>query len=283
MTASAFSFSLMGAGGKVLAPLFPSSELVFARALICVILIFPILVYKKISLIGTHQKLLIFRSLMGFLALQCFFFTFSSLKLVQAILLNQLSPIFVILLAPYLLGEKGQLRTWLLCLGAFFGVFLLFTPERHLFLVNSAEGGQSLSIALGLMGALLAALAYLLVRRLNKKEHPLTIIFHFSCFTALGCLPLGYVFSFRFPGGADGLTFLMMGIAAFFGQWFLTKAYHVLEASKVAIYSFLTPVFSCLWGYLFWGEQLTWVSLLGALIIIGSGLLMAREQGKRFA
>jgi len=117
----------------------------------------------------------------------------------------------------------------------------------------------------------------LLVRRLNKTDHPLVIVFNFTALTAMitafKALP-----SFMPLDSKQWLLILGVAVFASLGQLFMTSAYGKDRAPVVAAASYSSVILSVVYGYLFWHEipqPMAWVG--GGLIILG-GLLLLKSR-----
>ena len=65
----------------------------------------------------------------------------------------------------------------------------------------------------------------------------------------------------------------MTGVAACFGQIFITSAYAACPAKEISIYDYSTVIFTALLGLVFLGEIPDWLSIAGYVIIIGASVL----------
>ncbi|NLC27306.1 MAG: EamA family transporter, partial [Campylobacteraceae bacterium] len=94
MLVASFFFALMGGFAKVLSQSMPPVEVVFFRNVIGVVLILLTLIKVPFSHKGGRPWLLLFRGLMGFLALLAFFYNIAHISLADAMTFSRTSPIF---------------------------------------------------------------------------------------------------------------------------------------------------------------------------------------------
>ena len=106
MLIATFFFALMGTFVKLGGENFNSTELVFYRSLISLLIIVGIMRLKKISFSSSYIKLHMARSSIGFISLLFFFYAINNLPLSTAISLNYTSPLFLGLLMPLILKRK---------------------------------------------------------------------------------------------------------------------------------------------------------------------------------
>ncbi len=297
MVAASLSFSVMGIFAKLALVATGVWELVFFRGLVTTIIMFflvqsdrpfsfrrhstsrsgppsPTLTFRWSRLRGRDMKLLIARGVFGSLGLVCFMYGIAHLKLADAVILNRVSPIFVILLAPLALKEKITPAHLVVVAAALFGVYHIVKPDLDIQLVPGL---------IGLISAVFAALAYVSIKKLTADHPPLLIVFYFALVSTL--LPIPFLFqSFTLPTPSILMDLLAVGLTAALAQVLMTLSYRQAPASKVSIASYTNVVFAALWGYLFFGELQDTRSLIGSTIIVGCCLLLPfvgrRKTGK---
>lgn len=220
---------------------------------------------KRVSLFGKNRRLMIFRGLCGFIALSLYFYTLGHLPVGTAVLLNYTSPIFSAILAVLFLNEKISRFLLSMIFMAFAGVYLLLQAEWN---------GSSFAFATGLISAVFAAGAYVLIRAIKHRESPLTVIFYFVSISTIGSL-FYLPFGFRWPDLGGWLAVVGVGLGSFWGQLWMTIALRRARASFIVPFSYLTPVLCFFYGLIFFGETLNSKSLAGTLLIILAGSLLS--------
>ena len=65
----------------------------------------------------------------------------------------------------------------------------------------------------------------------------------------------------------------MTGVAACFGQLFITSAYSACPAKEISIYDYSTVIFTALLGLIVLGEIPDAISIIGYVIIIGASIM----------
>ena len=90
-------------------------------------------------------------------------------------------------------------------------------------------------------------------------------------------LPPDDVFFIRWkwPAGIEWLYVVWLGLAALFGQYFVTKAYSTDKAGVVSAIGYANIIFSVFIGMALGDAFPDWMSSLGILCIIGSGVLIS--------
>ena len=182
MVLSAFSFSLMSLCVKQLGGRIPVAEVVFIRALISLVLSWWVIQHQGVSPWGHRRPMLVWRGVVGTLALFCFYAAISQLPLAAATVLQYLYPTFTAALAWGALGERAGKRIILAMGLGWIGVLLVAQPDWLAQLTGDSamDALPPLAVVIAITGALLTALAYVTVRHLAEDEHRSVIIFYLS-------------------------------------------------------------------------------------------------------
>jgi len=255
-------FSVMNATIKGVEGL-PTMEIVFFRCVFSILFSTFWLRHIKVSWQGTHTLLLIGRGLAGTTALYFFFLSIQHMPLASAVTIGYTSPIFTALLAVLFLKEKMRPIQWL-----FFGLSFVGVAA----LKGFDERVSWLYLGLGLVAAAMSGVAYVLVRSLSGKEHPLVVVFYFQLVgTVVG--GLFTLFNFQMPHGWDWLFLIITGACAHFGQVYLTLALQGEKAGVVSSLNFLGAIFATIFGIVFFKEHLTMGNVLAILLVVAGVLL----------
>ena len=129
MVLSAFSFSLMSLCVKQLGGRIPVAEVVFIRALISLVLSWWVIQRQGVNPWGNRRPMLVWRGVVGTLALFCFYGAINQLPLAAATVLQYLYPTFTAALAWGALGERAGKRILLAMALGWFGVLLVAQPD----------------------------------------------------------------------------------------------------------------------------------------------------------
>src|SRR5262245_36776661 len=166
MVASAFLFAAMAALVKGAAQTIPTVEVVFVRNVVHAALFLPIWWATTDRTLGS-KRLLVARGVLGLLALESYAWTLGVMDLADAWILQALNPVFVALLAPWVLKERSAGHVWIALALALGGAMLVTRPGFH---VGWWAG------LVGLFGGLCSGFAYMTVRMLGRSERPLTVV-----------------------------------------------------------------------------------------------------------
>ena len=264
MLVSSFAFSLMHLCVKAL-PHIPVFELVFFRSIVSLLISFTSLKQKKIDVLGNNKKVLLARGFFGVTALTLFFITLQNLPLAGAVTIQYLSPIFTAFFAIWILNEKIKNRQWFFFALAFLGVLTLKGFD--------ISGQISFKyVGIGLVSACFSGLAYNCIRLLRKTEHPLVVVFYFPLVATPIMAVLSY-FNWVKPQGIDWVYLILLGIITQIAQIYMTKGIQSDRAGNIMTYKYIGVLFAFGYGYLFFGETYSFMSIFGIFLLL-SGVLL---------
>ena len=270
MLIATFFFALMGTFVKLGGENFNSTELVFYRSLISLLIIVGIMRFKKISFSSSYIKLHMVRSSIGFISLLFFFYAINNLPLSTAISLNYTSPLFLGLLMPLILKRKVKKWLFITVIIGFIGVFFILKP--------TFENQNYLAGLIGLISGFGAAMAYLFVTQLGQlKEPDLRTIFYF---TLISTICSGFMMIFDETNKIQYIYIFILiglGVSATIAQIAITKAYRVGNTLGNAGLSYLTIIFSTIIGAVWLGEILDKQTAFGIILIIISGFFASKK------
>lgn len=266
---SSFVFSIMNALVKAASLSLPSNEVVFFRSIIGTIMIYYFMRREKVAFSRHGIPMLALRGILGGLYMVAYFYTLSKIPLVDAIVLVNLSPVFVILLAAFFLKERIPRQTLFYLPLIFLGVILVMKPFQF--------STYSVDALYGLLSALLAAGAATSIRYLSKKHHTYEIIFYFMAAATVVSIPLMWN-SFIIPNLIELFYLICIGVVSLLAQVFLTKAFTHESAVVVEVVRYIGIVFTASWGFLFFHEIPDIYTILGGCCIIAACIALSRKK-----
>ena len=223
------------------------------------------------------RPLLWVRSLVGCAAMIATFYALTELPISDVAVITESRPIWVAILAGFLLGETTSRRIWLSIILGMAGVVLV--EHAHI-------ADQNIAGLAALFAAFAGAIVMILLRKLRDID-PRTIVAHFSGTASLVCLVLIFVlgreFDFSFMEKPANLLMLAgVGVFGTVGQLAMTKAFSIGEAPGVASAGFMRVGFSAGYDLLIWQHAFQLTTLLGVALILGStgGLLKSPQNGE---
>lgn len=274
---SGFLFGGMLISVKAVSEDIPLGEIVFFRALFALI---PLVIFLWVrnefpnGLSTKRPGAHMIRSGFGALALFASFAAIERLNVAEASLLAQLTPVMTATAAVILLKER--LTIWRVG-GLFFGfvgVVVLVFPELS---SSGEERSRAVGYALGLISAILAALALIMVRSLNRTESPGAIALYFVLASMLGALvtlPWGWVV----PDSRTLLLLVGSGLFGGFAHIAMTLAFRYAEASRLAPFEYVALLWPVLADLFVFQTPLSAAFLLAAPIILAGAVFASRER-----
>ena len=197
------------------------------------------------------------------------FYAFSVLPLAETYAILFAAPLLITLLAIPVLGEKVGLRRGLAVLVGLVGVLIVLRP---------GSAPMSLGHMAALAAAVFSSLASVVVRKIGAAERSVVLLLYpmVANFIVLGCaLPFVYV-----PMPIEHLG--MLGIIAafsFVAMLLIIMAYRRAEAVIVAPMQYSQMIWAAIFGYLIFDESPDTYTLVGAGVIIASGLYIVMREG----
>ena len=214
------------------------------------------------------------RSALGWGGVTLMFAAAAFIPLSDATAISFLNPVFAMMLAVPLLGERVGPVRWSAAAIALAGAAVLTRPGA-----DAIEFGA----VLALIAAVIMGAEVILIKRLSGREAPLQILLVNNMF-GVAIATVAAVFVWQWPTGTQwaalaGIGFLMAGAQACF-----VNAMARADASFVVPFFYATLVFAALYDGLVFGVMPDAVSITGAVIILsGAGLLAWREGRLRRA
>jgi drug/metabolite transporter (DMT)-like permease len=256
---SSFSFSLMNLCVKYLEDI-PTHQIVFFRSVVTFIITASIIFYRGIPFFGNQINWLLVRGLAGATSLFLFFYTIKYMPIASAVTIQQLSPIFTLLLAVTFLGEKIKSLQWILFAIAFGGAVMVkgFDPRVSWFM-----------LLLGILSAFFAGVAYNAIIKCKHTEHPLTLVMYFPM-VALPITGIWCFFEWQNPNVSEWIILILSGLFTQIGQVTMTKALITGKPSVIVPFKYLGIVYALIYGFFLFSESFTPIVLLGIGLIVFS-------------
>jgi len=264
-------FSTQDALIKWLSPTYPVMELVFFRSLFAFVPLLPAIIRSGRAAIHTDRPLgQAGRALVGLVSMIGFFWCFGHMPLADVFGIAFASPLFVTALSVPLLGERVGIRRWSAVSVGFIGVLIMVRPD-------SGIVGWASWVAL--FSTFLYALALIFLRSLGRSESTVSIVFYVTLTTTVASA-LTLPFQWVTPNPFDWVLLVAIGLMGGSAQLAITRAFRLAPAAVVAPFDYTALVYVGIIGYVVWGEMPTVVFLIGAAIVIASGLYILYRETK---
>ena len=214
---------------------------------------------------GLHVR----RALLGTGSMALTFWVVQLMPLAEATVLSFTTPVFAVILAVMLLGERvGRWRLGALVLGLA-GVVMIAGPDQgHV---------TPLGLAVGLGAAVGVALVSIQVRQMAGTEEPITVVFWFSAAGAVALSPVLLVYATS-HSAQQWLCLLGIGSFGLVGQLLMTASLRYGSVSSVIVMDYSQLGWATLWGWLVFDQLPPAATWLGGPMIIVAGLIIAWRE-----
>ena len=271
MLASVALFSLMDAGLKLLSAHYPPFQVAALRGLssLPLVLAWALWTVGPRALLRVRWPLHLLRGVLGIAMMASFVYALKRLPLSTAYSIFFVAPLLITALSVPILGEKVGPRRWSAIAVGLVGVWVVLRP--------TGEGMLTWAGLAVLVAAFGYAVSAITVRVLARTDPSQAITFWLLALMALGAGALalpGWV-----PLRAQDLWIVGgIGVAGAIGQYAITEAFRLAEASRVAPLEYSALVWGLLLDLTLWGVLPDAVTWIGAAIIIASGLYLIRRE-----
>lgn len=211
------------------------------------------------------------RTTFGWLGVSLMFAAVAFLPLSDATALVFLNPIFGMVLAIPLLGEKVGPVRWSAAAIAFVGAVILLRPSAATF--------QPAAL-LAILGALSMGIELIFIKRLTNRERPAQILF-FNNLIGVGIASVAVVAVWIAPTPGQWAALAGIGLAMACAQACFINGMARADASFVAPFSYATLIFATLYDFGVFAVIPDAVSVVGAGTILAGALLLALREGRR--
>jgi len=211
-----------------------------------------------------------FRALMLLASTACNFVALQYLQLAQTVSIQFSAPFMVAILAGPLLGEWVAPRRWAAIALGFLGVIVVTRP---------GTAGFHPAMLLSFAGTACYALYSISTRTLGRTDSAASMLVFSAAFASLALTP-AMPAVWTWPDNALVWALLpLTGVLGALGHYLLIRAHQLAPASTLAPYGYFQIVWMVLLGMLVFGDVPDAWTLVGAAIVVVSGLvLLAGER-----
>lgn len=256
---------------KVLGGHYPALQILFFSSLLSFPLVSVMLMRDPhpATLRPNNLGWVLLRSACAVISGMSAFYAFSVLPLAQVYAILFATPLLVTILSIPLLGERVGRHRWIAVIVGLTGVMIVLRP-----------GGQELALGhmAAMFGAMSSAMAAVLIRKLGRSERPVVLMM----WPMLG--------NFVVTGAALSMNyqpmelhhFALTGVIAALGLcggFLVIMAYRAADAAIVAPMQYSQIIWATIYGWFLFGEGLDRPTVIGASIIIASGIYIVWREG----
>ncbi|WMS44781.1 DMT family transporter [Acuticoccus sp. MNP-M23] len=263
---------ILGEGGM------PVGEMLFSRNLFGVIPVAIMIAYNgHLREAMTTKKPFshVRRAISGMLAMGLWFAALDRLSFPEATAIVYAAPLMMVVLAATFLGETVRIYRWSAVGIGFLGVFVILIPQFQSGFDVMADA-KAMGALLALSSAVFMAFSTVFVRDLARTESTSTIVVYFLI--AGTAITLVTAPTWIMPTWPEAIGLVMIGVLGGIGQLLVTQAFHHAEASLIAPFEYTSMLWVVAVGYFVFAEVPTWSVLIGATIVISSGIFVILRE-----
>ena len=271
MLAAVGLFALMDAGLKTLSEHYPPFQVAALRGLssLPIVLAWALWTVGPMPLLRVRWPLHLLRGVLGIIMMASFVYALKRLPLSTAYSIFFVAPLLITALSVPFLGERVGPRRWTAISIGLLGVLVVLRP--------TGEGVFTTAGLAVLVAAAGYAVSAITVRIIARTDTTQAITFWLLALMALGAgaIALPNWVPLR---AQDAWIIAGIGVAGALGQYTITEAFRLGEASLIAPLEYTALVWGVALDLALWGvlpDRVTW---LGAAIIIASGLYLLRRE-----
>ncbi len=268
-----FLFSLNDAMGKWLVATYSVGQVLLIRSVVAFVILLPFVwragmeTVFKVERPGLQAARVVFSTAEVF----CFYWAVYYLPLADVMTYWLAAPIYVAAMSPFLLREKVGWMRWTAIFIGFIGVLIALAPEGEV---------EPIAIAVAIIGTLAFALMVITGRTLRGTPDK-TLVFWQIAGAGIAGLVLA-PFDWVMPTGIDFALLGLLGVVAMLAHICVNRAVKLADAAIVAPFQYTLLPWAIILGWLFFGDLPRAMMLVGAAIIVASGLfIFFREQRKK--
>jgi drug/metabolite transporter (DMT)-like permease len=249
---------------------YPVGQVVWARYAFHFLVMLPVVLRGAVAVRTSRPLLQILRSLLLLAVTALVYLSLRTLPLATVNAIGFLAPLLITALSVPLLGERVGIRRWLAVLAGLAGVVIVIrpSPDMEPFLL------------VPVLIALVNAFYQITTRVLSRTDAPTTTLF----WTAIGglvvtsaALPL----SWTAPDALGWALMVALGVLGCVSHWLMIEAYSEAPAAAVAPFVYTQLVWVIPVGYLLFGDFPDAWTLVGAAVIVASGLYAFYRETRR--
>jgi drug/metabolite transporter (DMT)-like permease len=269
---STLFLSSSDAVAKYLSHSLPAIEITWVRFLTFALMFVPAMLTTTPNIFqATRPSLQVWRGVALLVSSLFFIIALGFLPIAEASATGFVSPIFVTALSILVLSEKVGIRRWVATVIGLCGVMVVIRPG------SSAFHPAAIFPVISALGW---ACTLIITRMMSGKDRVLTTM-AYSSVVGFAILTLLVPFVWVTPSWRELGLGICVGVASTVGQGIVVLAFRYADASLLAPFSYVQLVWACILGFLVFGEVPDLWTLVGAAIIIGSGLYTAHRERLR--
>jgi drug/metabolite transporter (DMT)-like permease len=267
VTATTLCFATLDVTAKWLVITLPVFQVVWMRFLTHVVLTSVLLapIYGR-ELIRVRQPgLQLLRAAMLAAMTAMNFWALQYLQLAETGAIQFSVPLLIALISAWQLGEYLDARRWIAIVAGFAGVLLVIRPGSQAF---------HPAILLSVCNAVLYAAFNLLTRRMAATESPAATQLMSAIGATVATAPFALAHWVTPPDWQTWALLAFCGLCGGLGHFFVALAHRYATAATLGPFLYQQILYMTLGGWLIFGQVPDRFVVLGAIVVVGSGLYL---------
>lgn len=264
-------FSLMDTVMKLLAEVYPAMQVAALRGLSSLPLVLLYIGWRGAfgSMFKVRWGIHVFRGALGVAMLSLFAFGLKNLSLAEAYSIFFIAPALITALSVVFLKERVDMARWIAIAVGLMGVVVVLRPT----------GAGMLTIGgLAILGAAACyAVSAITSRILGRTDSSEQMVLWLMVTMSIGATALAAP-NWVALRSADLLLLCALAVSGFIGQLAITEAFSKGEASSIAPLEYTALAWGVGFDWLLWAALPDRYTMIGAAIIIGSGVYLVRHE-----
>ena len=277
MIGSIASFSLMAVAGRAVSHELDTFEIMMFRSFVGFLIVVSVALatgaYRQIT--TRNMRLQTLRNISHFAGQNLWFFALTTIPLAQVFALEFTSPLWVLVLSPFLLGERLTRARILAAILGFIGILIVARPSPE-------------TVSIGTLSAAACAIGFaysiIYTKILTRSETLICILFWMTAMQCVfGLAFAGFDGDIALPSSSSIPWVVVIGMGGIVAHFCLTTALSIAPATVVIPVDFARLPVIAVVGLLVYQEPIDALVILGAVLIFGGNYLNLWSETKRIS
>lgn len=232
----------------------------------------PYLLRKQLHHLKTKKlSLMLVRAVFGIAIVYFFVIALQTIPLVDAVMLNNSAPLFIPIIAYFILKIPINHKLWGAIALGIIGICLILRPDRQFFNVGGFWG---------VLSGIAMACSWVMIRKLTYTEEVSKILFYFlTIATVTTAIPLFWTWQALL--GSAWIYLILIGICYLIINATFTLAAKVMPITIVSMLYYSSIVFTVFLNWIFFQQLPGLITFCGIILVTGGGILSLWLEGRK--
>ena len=242
-----------------------------------VLVLLPLVLRAGLASYATNRfSVQVWRGLTHTAGMLLWFSALPHIPLADNVAIGFTTPIFIMLGASLVLGEKAVLARWIAAIIGFLGVLIVVAPSWS---APSSSGGGGFWQLVMLAASPLFAVAFLIAKALTRHDRVEVIVVWQAMMVTLFLFPFALL-DWRWPSGTEWALLMFCGAFGSLGHYCNTRALRATDASATQSIKFVELIWASLAGIAVFGDYPAQTTMAGGFVIFLSTTWIARREAR---